>query len=458
MVERAISKLETQEVAETAAAAAATANWPQTRAVLRLVFLILGVVAAIWLVYLLEGVLLLVVLSIFFAYLIAPLVEFFHRPFMLRGRERLMPRVAAIAIVYVLIFGSLGVVAWALVPRIGSQIAELVRDTPDYITSARARAESLNEFYARLNLPESVRKWANSRAEEAITLISNYATGEGVQGAFHYLGFVPWLFLIPILAFFLLKDADSFRRSALQMLPRGRLRWRGDELFQDVNSTLAAYIRAQLIACLLIGVVCTVGFMILGVPYALVLGILAGVLEFIPLAGPLVVGVGAVLVASFHSGGTAVATTVFLVVLRIVHDYVTYPRIIGSGIHLHPLAVILAILSGAEIAGVAGIFLAIPVIAIVSVSYRHWMEHRGRDAGIVATLLQPAEQVVTAPPEQEGGAAAQDQAETARKETAKYEAAGGDAKYDVNEAAGEDEAGEDEGAGAADGGGEKVAR
>src|ERR687893_446726 len=244
MAEHKISRQETQEVAETAAAAAATANWPQTRAILRLIFIVLAVVATIWVVYLLEGVLLLVVLSVFFAYLIAPLVEFFHRPFMLRGRERLMPRVAAIAIVYVLIFGSLGLVAWALVPRIGSQ----------------------------------------------------------------NLGFVPWLFLIPILAFFLLKDADSFRRSALRMLPRGRLRWRGDELFQDVNSALAAYIRAQLIACLLIGVVCTVGFMILGVPYALVLGIVAGVLEFIPLAGPLVVGIIAVLVASFHSFGTAVGT------------------------------------------------------------------------------------------------------------------------------------------------------
>ena len=76
-----------------------------------------------------------------------------------------------------------------------------------------------------------------------------------VQGFFveslSYLIYLPWLILIPILAFFLLKDAESFRRSALLMLPRGRWRWRGDEFFQDINSTLAAYIRAQLTACLL---------------------------------------------------------------------------------------------------------------------------------------------------------------------------------------------------------------
>jgi predicted PurR-regulated permease PerM len=123
-----------------------------------------------------------------------------------------------------------------------------------------------------------------------------------------------------------------------------------------------------------------------------VLGILAGFLEFIPLVGPLTVATLAVLLASFHSPGRALAVFIFLVVLRIIHDYVTYPRIIGQGIHLHPLAVILAILCGAELAGVAGIFLAIPVTAIISVTYRHWMEHRGADEGLVATLLKQDEQ------------------------------------------------------------------
>jgi len=74
------------------------------------------------------------------------------------------------------------------------------------------------------------------------------------------------------------------------------------------------------------------------------------------------------------------------VVLRIVQDYIVYPRLIGQGIHLHPLAVIIAILSGAELAGVAGIFLAIPVVAILTVSYRHWLEHRGSEG--LADLLE----------------------------------------------------------------------
>jgi predicted PurR-regulated permease PerM len=89
-----------------------------------------------------------------------------------------------------------------------------------------------------------------------------------------------------------------------------------------------------------------------------------------------------------HAGiPAALVVLLFLALLRMVQDYVVYPRLIGQGIHLHPLAVIIAILSGAELAGVAGIFLAIPVVAILTVLYRHWLEHRGSEG--LADLLEP---------------------------------------------------------------------
>jgi predicted PurR-regulated permease PerM len=376
--------------------AAAEASWPQTRAILRVIFIALAVAAALWLLYVLEGVILLVVLAIFFAYLIAPLVEFVHRPFQMGGQERVVPRPIAIGIVYVVIFGAIGISLSFLLPRLGTQISEFARQAPDYFTSARARAQSLNRFYENYQIPGAVREKITTNITNLIETAGAYTTGGIGNILLESLHYIPWLVLIPILAFFLLKDADSFRRSALQMLPSGRWRWRGDEFFQDVNSTLAAYIRAQLIACLLIGTICAIGFWAIGLPYALLLGIIAAFFEFIPLVGPLTVAIIAVLIASFYSVNQAIIVFLFLGILRIIHDYVTYPRIIGQGIHLHPLAVILAILAGAELAGIAGIFLAIPVVAIISVSYRHWLEHRGSE-GLVADLLKPAEKIVTAP-------------------------------------------------------------
>jgi predicted PurR-regulated permease PerM len=395
-----IEEYDERQNEETQAAVALTEA--QTRVVLRLAtrslmwVVLLGLVlyylmkATLWVFYAMTGILLVIVLAIFFAYLIAPLVELVRRPFNARGRERVMPRGLAIGVVYLVIFGSLLVGALVLTPRLGVQMGEIAKQTPDFVVNAQNRAVRLNNILEELHLPRAWRESATKTISNSIADAGNYIAGEGLGSALNVLGYLPYLVLIPILAFFFLKDADSFRQSALMMLPQGRIRWRGDELFQDINSTLAAYIRAQLIACLLIGTICTTGFAIFNVRYALVLGVLAGFLEFIPLLGPLVVAVVVGTVAGFDSGTKAVAVLVFLAVLRIVEDYVLYPRIIGSGIHLHPLAVILAILAGNELAGVAGIFLAIPVIAVLTVTYRHWLEHRGSE-GIVAELLRPAE-------------------------------------------------------------------
>ncbi len=381
--------------ATTAASVAATeASGLQTRVILRVILIALAVAAMLWMLYALEGVILLIVLAIFFAYLIAPLVEFVHRPFKFYGKEHVMPRVLAVGIVYLVLFGALGTSLYFLLPRLGEQITEFGKQAPTYLATAKGRAQTLQGIYQRYQLPPATREAVNNTITRTVEAAGEYAR-TALLAIVGLLAYIPWLILIPILAFFLLKDADNFRRAALQMLPVGRWRWRGDELFQDMNSTLAAYIRAQLTACLLIGAVSTIGFAIIGLKYWLALGIIAGLLEFIPLAGPLVLAIVAIIIASFSSTNEAIYVGVFLLVLRGIEDYVVYPRIIGQGIHLHPLAVILAILCGAELAGVAGIFLAIPVVAIISVSYGHMLEHKGSE-GLVAELLKPAEQAAPA--------------------------------------------------------------
>lgn len=114
----------------------------------------------------------------------------------------------------------------------------------------------------------------------------------------------------------------------------------------------------------------------------------AGLLEFVPLVGPLAVALGATLVASFQSIDQALWVVAFLGTLRLAQDYVVFPRLVRRGIHMHPLVVILAILSGAELAGIAGIFLAIPAVAALSVVHRHVVEYRG-SGGLVSELFTP---------------------------------------------------------------------
>src|SRR5256714_9566694 len=365
------------------------AAWVQTRVVLRIIVLLLGVAAFLWVIYKLTAVLLLLVLSIFFAYLVAPLVDIVEKPVRIGGRNWKMPRGLAIGVVYLFLFAVVGAGIYFLAPQFAAQFPEFKQQATAYYKSITNTSDRVNQYFTEHRMPPGIVKAVND------TILGVIAKGGEVASlAFgHALGwviFLPWVVLIPILSFFLLKDADSFRRSALAMLPRGRLRWRGDELFQDINSTLAAYIRAQLTACVLIGAICSIGFALIGMPSPLVLGLIAGALEFVPLVGPLVVALLLLLFRLLHSGlGMAFVVLLFLGVLRVVQDYVIYPRIIGQGIHLHPLAVILAILAGAEIAGVAASFLGIPAIAILTVSYRHWLEHRGTE-----TIAEEIEEAV----------------------------------------------------------------
>jgi len=381
-----VNREETKEIAGSAAKAAVEASGPPTRVILRVIIIILAVLLVLWVIVKLTGVILLLVLSIFFAYLVSPLVEFLRRPIHIRDRTLVMPRVLAISLAYVILFAAVILGIYFIAPSLGTQFPEFAEQARGYWKTLGDKTQQLNEYFRSHRMPGTLVDEVNKAVPWVLEKVSETVAAV-LSGMVAWLVYVPWLVLIPILAFFLLKDAEQFRRSALQMLPRGRWRWRGDEFFQDVNSTLAAYTRAQLTACLFIGLVCAIGFSLLGLPGPLVMALIAGLFELVPLVGPLSVAVLAVVLAVLHAGFfNAFLVLLFLGVLRIVQDYVVYPRLIGQGIHLHPLAVIFAILSGAELGGIAGIFLAIPVVAILTVSYRHWLEHRGSEG--LADLLE----------------------------------------------------------------------
>ena len=314
----------------------------------------------------------------FFAYVIAPLVELAQHPVSLGGRSRRLPRGAAIAVVYLLLAGGAWAGAAIFWPAASQQLDDAIANVPKYTEAFRVWERGWTRYYQRLRIPVELRHTIDQSMLGAGDAAAAFARG-ALLALIGVLSDIPWLVLVPVLAFLLLKDAAGIRRTILVSLPH-RIQLRSHRLFEELNRTLAAYVRAQLIACVVVGSLCGVGFALLGNPYAILLGVLAAVLEFIPLIGPLVVAVVAVVIAALHSTALALWTAVFLTVLRVVEDYVIYPRLIGRGIHLHPLAVILAVLAGAELGGVPGIFIAVPVVALISVVGRHWLEWRGRDA------------------------------------------------------------------------------
>jgi len=321
----------------------------------------------------------LLVLSIFFAYLIDPLVRAIRRPFKERNIEKIMPRSAAIIIAYILVFTVVGAAIANFAPKVVDQAKEFAINLPVYAASFQDGVREFNTRFDNVRIPEELHVKINENIGTLIGTLSTFISTVIIGGLLlNLVTYSPWLVLVPILSFFFLKDVNFFRLSMLRIFPSGRWRARAEAVLSDVNSTLAAYMRAQLLSCLIIGGVCMIGFYILGVKYALLLGILAGILEFIPLLGPLTLGITAVTIASFSgSASQGLSVFIFLVVLRIVHDYITYPRIIRDGVHLPPLAIILSVLAGEQIAGIPGVFLSIPLVAIATVLYKHVLEHSG---------------------------------------------------------------------------------
>lgn len=318
---------------------------------------------------LIEGAGVLLLLSVFFAYLLAPLVPPVRRRVRIGHRRRPISDAGAILLLYAVIFVP-GAVFWRMTETaVRHWVAVTAPASVDRLFAGGTIAP-LEPVFAHAPLPSGVRETmmrGSARVAAALERSTRGTLAELITTA----RYAAWLAVAPIVAFLLLTGSPAFQRSALRVLPRGHLQWRVEEYLRDVNSALAGYVRAQAAAGLIVGAACAAGFALLGVPSAISLGVLAGILELVPAIGPLTV-----LLIATSQGDRVVAIVLFLAALRVIQDYVVYPRLIRHGMHLSTLVVILTVWAGAVLAGAAGVIIAIPTAGFLSVSMRHWREYR----------------------------------------------------------------------------------
>lgn len=346
-------------------------NPQQVRRTVTTVVLLVALLALIaWLLYVLRAVLLLLTFTAIFCYLIAPLVDVVQR---LGTSKPRIPRILAVSTVYLLLAV---VIAFALdyaAPKLSEQLSAFWENVPAYVRQLDQSVKSLEALPNRYRLPLGWRQplsdWVGSMRTGAIEWL------QMLVGRTLWLArFLPWLILIPVIGFFFLKDAKQLSEKFLLTLPQVDMRYRLAIFLKDVSETLAAYIRAQLIACFLVGFIEGTGLWLLGLRYPLLFGVAAAFFEFVPVVGPLVLGVTAVFVAGFHSWQSMLIVAGFLAGFRLIHDYIIYPRLLSEEVEIHPVLVILAVLSGAELGGVIGIFLSVPTVALLIVCWRHWRD------------------------------------------------------------------------------------
>lgn len=333
--------------------------------------------SAIWLLYALRMVLLLLAFTILFCYLVLPVVDLLNRP----GRALSLPRSVSIAIVYVAVGGVIFLGLEQIVPLLADQLTALLDNLPGYARRFDQTVKWLASLPARYRLPLGWRSTIADLINSTPLRILDWVQSVASQTVEITL-YLTWLILIPVIGFFFIKDIAGIHSQLIASFPEGDVRVRIAAFLRDVNQTLAAYIRAQVLACLLVGLVEGGAFWLLGVSYPLILGIAAALLEFIPVIGPALLFIGAVLIASLNSWQAALIVAIFLLVFRGLHDYVFYPRLVSEGVKIHPVIVILAVVCGAEIGGMVGVILSVPVAALLLVCFRHWRT-------LTFTLAQP---------------------------------------------------------------------
>ena len=349
-----------------------TNSWFDARTA-RVVWTVLVFLGVLGLVYALRHVLLLIALSLFFAFLLFPLVRF--------TQQRLIrSRLLAIVLVYLVVFAAVGGAGVAVVPRLATEVQNLAQQLPE--TTKRIQSgELVTTMLARKGW-----EWDQIREVERLVQshmgeIIGYAQ-EVAAATLKWLTGAWVILLIPIFAFFILKDAERLGSVAISQIAAARERGMWWGLVDDLTVLLGQYVRALLLLALFTFVAWSAVFLTAGVPYALVLAGIGAALEFIPVVGPFTAAVVAVGVCLFTGYAHPWLILAFVLVWRGIQDYALSPLVMSRGVEIHPALVILGVLAGGELAGVAGMFLSVPLIAAIRIVWRRLRAERTLDTEI----------------------------------------------------------------------------
>ena len=295
-------------------------------------------------------------LAVIFAHLLSPIVGFIERLL-----PRRMPRVASLSIVYVALLGVLVGVSIPLGSRISHEAASLARKLPDVIQS---------DPLSKLPIPSSLEPWrpevtdfVHDRLTEIGQRIGPMLSSLGTQ-IVSGIGALLTIILIPILAFFYLKDGAMIRDAIVESFDAPR-RPLVDELFSEVHLLLIQYIRALVLLSLATFVFYSIFLGITGGPFPVLLSGIASLLEFIPALGPFAGAVIIFIVSAANGYPHLVVLVLFLAIYRIFQDYVLNPYLMSAGVEVHPLAVLFGVLAGAQLLGIPGMFFSVPAIAVL---------------------------------------------------------------------------------------------
>ena len=306
------------------------------------------------------------VLGLVVAYLVLPLVNLLDRHMPRFLKEHKLARPLAVLLVYFIGLAIvIGFIAF-VVPPITDQVSDLWAARQKLIEDTY---ELFQELMARYHqeVPDTLREALEDNLAQISGRVANIVQSglsRTIGAVTSTISFVLGFIVIPFWLFYILNDQAKVSSGLINLVPE---RWEADvrNLLRISDDIFSAYIRGQLLLCLFIGALATVGLMLIGVPYALVLGLVAGIFELIPYIGPLLGAVPGVIVAALVSWPTAGWAVLVFFIIQQIENLLLVPRISGRSVRLHPALVMFVLVVGNEAAGLWGMLLAVPVTALI---------------------------------------------------------------------------------------------
>ena len=334
----------------------------------RTILVVLGIIITAYLLLQLvqaaQGILIWILVAVFLALALNPAVDALQS----RGVKR---RGLAVAIVFIGAIVLIAAIAATVVPTIVSQVNDFIDAVPGYVEDLTAGKGRLGFLEREYQITERVREALSEGGATKVLGLSGTALAvtKGVITA------VIATVTIAFLTLFMLLEGPAWMERLYGLLPEEKQpRWRA--IGREIYRTIGGYVTGNLTISLIAGIVSTTVLLILGVPYAVALGLLVAILDLIPLAGATIAAILVTTVAFLDSTTSGIIILIFFVVYQQLENHVLQPVVYGRTVRLSPLAVLIAVLIGSELAGVIGALAAIPVAGTVQVLLIDWLKHR----------------------------------------------------------------------------------
>ena len=324
------------------------------------------------------GILVYLLAPVLTPFLVAALLSYLGDPLVDRLESRGLPRTAAVGVVFILLLAVLSMILLLLVPAVGNQIEVLANKLPSYLDSLQTNIgpwlqqtfgvevslldsatlkSALQEHWSQFGgVAKAIMAWLSQSGMALVALLAN-------------------LVLIPVVTFYLLRDWDKLLNSIHDLLPRV---WETTvvKLVKESDVVLGAFLRGQLLVMLALACIYSMGLWWVGLELALIIGLVAGLVSFVPYLG-FIIGIllaGTAAMMQFHDPVYLLLVAAVFGVGQALEGMLLTPMLVGDKIGLHPVAVIFAVMAGGTLFGFVGVLLALPVAAIVMVLLRHMQQ------------------------------------------------------------------------------------